>query len=201
MCFVCRGLDLPHPTARGCHWDVPAFDVVGAGTAVSRFTNRIVLTGHAPLSPFVSTPLPEDKDEEEEEVKIPVSDGASTAHLSIPLEGQQRKETAPPAALASSTSLALARTLLFFAVLLVRMMRQMRTPAHVNINRLPETWRQLMLAAGLSEADASAYAELFHAQQVRLLDVAELNYERLKDIGVTVVGHQMMIMKYIQNHL
>lgn len=166
-------------------WKLQVFDAAACGIELSLAGLRVAISGHAPSSPFLTEiPQPDTEDLEMEQQADMVTSAKNAART----ESQH------------STSLALARTLLLYAILLVQLMRQQqRAPPgrkRIEPSRLPPSWYEFFTGAGFTEDDAERYGVTFVTERVRLEDLDELDVEYLKNMGITLIGHQMMIMKH-----
>ena len=57
------------------------------------------------------------------------------------------------------------------------------------------TWKVSLTGAGIPEAKAAEYAQTFVEQEIDKADVSGLSTDLLKSLGVSIIGHQLKIMK------
>ncbi len=56
-------------------------------------------------------------------------------------------------------------------------------------------WKTLLESKGIPEADATTYSAQFVAEQLTGAELPDLTKDDLKDLGVTILAHQIKILR------
>ena len=63
--------------------------------------------------------------------------------------------------------------------------------------RTKEEWTNFLIAAGIPQEDAAAYANAFVQNRLTELSLPDLSKEYLWDLGITIIGDIITILKHI----
>ena len=67
--------------------------------------------------------------------------------------------------------------------------------------RSKESWTNFIIAAGIPPEESATYATAFVDNRLTESSLPELSKEYLKDLGITIIGDIITILKHIQTHL